>query len=86
VLIAGSFGFHLTARSLTTIGLLPAEIAGSIEFVGNTAKSGGEAFLLNRDVRREMAQLVQQIAVVELANCPDFDKVFVECLSFSLGK
>lgn len=82
VLIAGSFGFHLTARSLTTIGLLPAEIAGGIEFVGNTAKSGGEAFLLNRDTRREMAQLVQQISVVELANCPDFDKVFVECLSF----
>jgi len=82
VLIAGSFGFHLTARSLTTIGLLPAEIAGNIEFVGNTAKSGGEAFLLNRDSRREMAELVPRITVVELANCPDFDRVFVKCLSF----
>jgi len=82
VLIAGSFGFHLTASSLTTIGLLPPEIAGNIEFVGNTAKSGGEAFLLNRDSRREMAHLVTEIEVVELANCPDFDKVFVKCLSF----
>ena len=82
VLIAGSFGFHLTASSLTTIGLLPPETAGNIEFVGNTAKSGGEAFLLNRDSRREMAHLVTQIEVVELANCQDFDKVFVKCLSF----
>ena len=82
VLIAGSFGFHLTARSLTTIGLLPSETAGRIEFVGNTAKSGGEAFLLNRDARREMTQLVPGITVVELAKCPDFDRVFVECLAF----
>jgi uncharacterized 2Fe-2S/4Fe-4S cluster protein (DUF4445 family) len=82
VLIAGSFGFHLTASSLTTIGLLPPEVAGKVEFVGNTAKSGGGAFLLNRDARREMAQLVTGIEVLELANYPDFDKVFVKCLSF----
>jgi uncharacterized 2Fe-2S/4Fe-4S cluster protein (DUF4445 family) len=82
VLIAGSFGFHLTASSLTTIGLLPPETAGSIEFVGNTAKSGGEAFLLNRDARREMALLVKGIEVLELASYPDFDRVFVKCLSF----
>jgi uncharacterized 2Fe-2S/4Fe-4S cluster protein (DUF4445 family) len=82
VLIAGSFGFHLTAQSLTTIGLLPPEVIGSIEFVGNTAKSGGEAFLLNRDCRREMAEVVKGISVLELANCTDFDRVFVDCLSF----
>jgi uncharacterized 2Fe-2S/4Fe-4S cluster protein (DUF4445 family) len=82
VLIAGSFGYHLTAESLTTIGLLPAELAGKIDFVGNTAKSGGEAFLLNRDARREMADVVPRISVLELANCPDFDRIFVDCLSF----
>ncbi|HJV64806.1 MAG TPA: ASKHA domain-containing protein [Geomonas sp.] len=82
VLIAGSFGFHLTAASLTAIGLLPQETAGRIEFVGNTAKSGGQAFLINRDTRREMSDLVRDIAVVELANCRDFDKVFVESLAF----
>jgi uncharacterized 2Fe-2S/4Fe-4S cluster protein (DUF4445 family) len=85
VLIAGSFGFHLTAQSLTTIGLLPPEVAGVIEFVGNTAKSGGEAFLLNRDARREMAEVVKGISVLELANCQDFDRVFVDCLSFIPG-
>jgi len=82
VLIAGSFGFHLTAESLVTIGLLPPETAGCIEFVGNTAKSGGEAFLLNRDSRMEMQQLVAAVHVVELANCPDFDRIFIDCLSF----
>ncbi len=82
VLIAGSFGFHLTAQSLLTIGLLPQQVVGRIDFVGNTAKTGGEAFLLNRDSRREMEQLVSRVDVVELANCTDFDRVFVESLAF----
>jgi len=82
VLIAGSFGFYLTAQSLLTIGLLPPEVAGRIDFVGNTAKTGGEAFLLNRDSRREMEQLVTRVDVVELASCKDFDRVFVEFLAF----
>jgi uncharacterized 2Fe-2S/4Fe-4S cluster protein (DUF4445 family) len=82
VLIAGSFGFHLTAASLTTIGLLPPETNDRIEFVGNTAKSGGVTLLLNVASRHEMEQLVREIDVVELANCAGFERVFVECLSF----
>ena len=83
VLIAGSFGYHLRAESLLTIGLLPPQFAGKVEFVGNTSKSGGEAFLLNREARREMAEVVARVEVLELANCPDFDRTFVRCLSFA---
>ena len=83
VLIAGSFGYHLRAESLLTIGLLPPQFAGKVEFVGNTSKSGGEAFLLNRGARREMAVAVAGIEVLELANCPDFDRTFVRCLRFA---
>jgi len=82
ILIAGSFGFHLTAASLTSIGLLPPETVDRIDFVGNTAKSGGVILLLNRDSRHEMEQLIKEIDVVELANCTGFDRVFVDCLSF----
>jgi uncharacterized 2Fe-2S/4Fe-4S cluster protein (DUF4445 family) len=83
VLIAGSFGYHLRARSLLTMGLLPPQFAGKIEFVGNTSKSGGEAFLLSGAARREMALVVAGIEVLELANCPDFDRTFVRCLGFA---
>lgn len=82
VLIAGSFGYHLRARSLINIGLLPAEFEGKIEFIGNTSKSGGHAFLLNKTYRTRMDTLVKEIEVVELANFKDFDKVFVNCLNF----
>ena len=82
VLIAGSFGYHLRAKSLINIGLLPEEFHGRIEFIGNTSKSGGQAFLLNKSYRWEMEEIVQNIEVIELANYKDFDKVFVKCLGF----
>jgi len=82
ILIAGSFGYHLQEKSLLNLGLLPKVFAGKIDFVGNTSKSGGQAFLLNLGVRDEMAALVKKIFVIELVGIPDFDKVFVRCLGF----
>ncbi len=82
VLIAGSFGFHLRTASLIHLGLLPKEFSDRVEFVGNTSKSGAEAFLLNRDAREEMKQAVAQVEVLELANDPAFEKSFVQSLQF----
>jgi uncharacterized 2Fe-2S/4Fe-4S cluster protein (DUF4445 family) len=82
VLIAGSFGYHLRPESLLAIGLLPPGFSGKIELVGNTSRSGGEALLLNRQARDEMAAVVAGIEVVELANHPEFDRLFVDCLGF----
>jgi len=82
VLIAGSFGFHLRTASLLHLGLLPKEFGNRVEFVGNTSKSGAEAFLLNRDAREEMKQVVAQVEVLELANDPAFEKSFIQSLQF----
>lgn len=83
VLIAGSFGYHLRAQSLLQLGLLPKEFAGKIKFLGNTSKTGGQALLLNADCRSEMAELVRQVATLELANYHDFDRVFMRCIGFA---
>lgn len=80
--IAGSFGYHLRADSLINIGLLPKAFRGKIEFVGNTSKTGGKAFLLNIDFRSYMKNLVEKIKSVELANRSDFDKLFIGSLNF----
>jgi uncharacterized 2Fe-2S/4Fe-4S cluster protein (DUF4445 family) len=80
--IAGSFGFHLREESLLNIGLLPKEFKGKISFVGNTSKTGGEAFLLNTDFRDFMKDLVKKIDVVDLADQKNFDRVFIKELSF----
>lgn len=80
--IAGSFGYHLRSKSLTNIGLLPKEFEGKIDFVGNTSKSGGHAFLLNKEYRIELENIVKNIEVIELSNGENFDKIFVKSLSF----
>jgi len=80
--IAGSFGYHLRAKSLINIGLLPNEFQGKIDFVGNTSKSGGHALLLNKKYRLEMEKLVKEIEVIELSNGENFEKIFVKSLSF----
>lgn len=48
VLIAGSFGFHLQAKSLINITLLPKEFEGKIEFVGNTFLLHSKIFTNNK--------------------------------------
>jgi uncharacterized 2Fe-2S/4Fe-4S cluster protein (DUF4445 family) len=82
VLIAGAFGFHLRERSLLAIGLLPKSFEGKIRFVGNTSKTGGIAFLLNKGYREEMKKVVEAVRTIELADYPDFDRTFVNFLRF----
>lgn len=82
VLIAGSFGYHLNPESLTGIGLLPEVFSGKIEFLGNTSKTGSQALLLNQPARRQIAELLSGVSVLELANIDNFDRLFVKCLEF----
>ncbi len=82
VLIAGSFGYHLKESSLLALGLLPAETAGKVTFLGNTARGGGEMLLLNSQLRERLDKLVDGISSVELAADPHFERVFVEAMAF----
>jgi len=82
VFIAGSFGYHLQESSLITLGLLPPETSGKVSFLGNTAKSGGEMLLMNRNQRSELAGIVATVDVVELAANPSFDRAFMEAMAF----
>ncbi|MFZ4858678.1 MAG: ASKHA domain-containing protein [Desulfuromonadaceae bacterium] len=82
ILIAGSFGYHLSEESLLILGLLPPDAAGKISFLGNTSRSGGELLLLNSHLRDELAEIVSQVTSVELAADPAFERVFVEAMKF----
>jgi uncharacterized 2Fe-2S/4Fe-4S cluster protein (DUF4445 family) len=82
VLIAGSFGYHLRTKSLLNLGMLPPGFRDRVEFVGNTSKSGAAAFLVNCDMRREVARIVKDVTTLELANAPDFQPTFISSLAF----
>jgi uncharacterized 2Fe-2S/4Fe-4S cluster protein (DUF4445 family) len=82
VLIAGAFGYHLSTASLLTLKILPRDFNRKIEYVGNTSKTGGQAFLTNAPCRLEMAELAKTIKILELSGQEDFERLFVRCLSF----
>ena len=82
VLIAGSFGYHLSESSLFNIGLLPPELRGKIKFLGNTSQSGAAAFLLNSGFRETIPAIIDGVEKIELANTPGFEDIFVEALGF----
>lgn len=82
ILIAGSFGYHLSEESLLVLGLLPLDAAGKITFLGNTSRSGGEMLLLNHHLRDELAGIVSCVTSVELGADPAFERTFVEAMKF----
>ncbi|MBQ6582312.1 MAG: DUF4445 domain-containing protein, partial [Mogibacterium sp.] len=59
VLIAGQFGAHLPAESLTGTGILPAEVGDRIEYVGNTSQTGAFMALMSGDIREKMEKLAR---------------------------
>lgn len=81
-LIAGSFGYHLTVRSLIDIGLFPPEFDGKVEYVGNTSRTGAEALLTNAASRDELERITATVDPVELANDEGFTKAFVAAMAF----
>jgi uncharacterized 2Fe-2S/4Fe-4S cluster protein (DUF4445 family) len=82
VIIAGSFGYHLQVESLARLGLLPGVLCDRVHFVGNTSRTGAEAFLLNTASRHHIHELVAQVKVVELADDATFQSVFVKSMGF----
>ena len=82
VFVAGAFGFHLKPSSLTGIGLLPLVYEQKIRFIGNTAKEGAKAVLLNQDAALEVVQIGEKIEIFELSLAPEFQEYCVGSLSF----
>jgi uncharacterized 2Fe-2S/4Fe-4S cluster protein (DUF4445 family) len=82
VLIAGQFGAHLPAASLTGCGIIPASLEGKIAYLGNTSKSGALAALLSLPKREEMEGLAARIRYLELSRLQGYDRLFASCLDF----
>ncbi len=82
VLVAGSFGYHLREESLMNVAIFPEGFRGKIRFVGNTSRTGAEAFLLNQGTRTYMERVASSVRSVELADQPGFNDLFVKSLQF----
>ena len=82
VLIAGQFGAHLPAESITGTGILPFEVEDRIEYVGNTSKTGAYMALMSGKVKRQMEALAHDMDYLELGATDNYERLLSECLIF----
>lgn len=82
LMLAGGFGNYLSIKSALRIGLVPQLPVEKIRYVGNAALLGAQLCLVSELERRRAEGIARSIEHVSLAVHPDFQDIFVECLSF----
>ena len=81
VLIGGSFGYHLQAESILSLGLLPRGIVAPFTFIGNSSKEGAVACLIREGQSKPLIHMASQISSVELSDHPSFQTLFISHMS-----
>lgn len=82
VYLAGAFGTCMNPNTACRIGLLPAELAGRVEAVGNAAGSGAKMLACSEQELEHVQQLVSKIEFMELASVPGFQRSFARNMRF----
>lgn len=80
ICVCGAFGQNLNVRNAQRIGLLPDTPPEGVELCGNTALAGCERLLLSPAESAKLASIRKQAAIINLAEEPDFDALFLENL------
>jgi len=82
VLLAGSFGSYLNARSAIRIGLVPDVGPRRVIAAGNVAGEGAKMALLSIRDRAAALALLEEVKYVELSDRQDFNDRFIDALGF----
>ena len=85
VLLAGSFGSYLNAKSAIRIGLVPDVSTRRIIAAGNVAGEGAKMALLSIRDRAAALALLEEVKYVELSDRSDFNDRFIAQLGFEPG-
>lgn len=82
VYLAGAFGTFMDPESACRAGLLPQELAGKIQAIGNAAGSGAKMLACDPSALEYAQALVEKTEFLELASVPDFQHCFAENMRF----
>ncbi len=80
VYLAGGFGSYIDVDNAMKIGLLPKELEGRIEAVGNAAGSGAVESLLSREALFEKQAIKERIEYIELSYTKEFLAEYMNCM------
>ncbi len=82
VIVAGGFGMHIDADNACTIGLIPQELEGRIEFMGNCAGLGAVNCALSENERVRTENFAKRLEYIELSGHKKFNELYVEEMFF----
>ena len=82
VYLAGGFGTYINIDSALKIGLIPSELRGRIQAVGNAAGQGAIEGLVSLDCVSQANSISKKIKYVELSSSKDFNDFYIDCMMF----
>lgn len=82
VYLAGGFGSKINVESAVGIGLLPQQLRGRVEAIGNAAGTGASEGLLSADILKLSRSIKNRIKYIELSSSAYFTERYVENMMF----
>ncbi len=82
VYLAGGFGARIDVENAIEVGLFPEALRGKIRSVGNSTLGGTVHYLLYKESRQAVDELVNLAAVIDLSKHSNFNDLFMEQLQF----
>lgn len=82
VYLAGGFGSYLKIESAVKIGLLPRELRGRIESIGNAAGSGAVTLLTSSKMLKKANKVKESVKNIELSANKEFIDEYIACMGF----
>ena len=82
IIFCGGFGNCVRPETAAAIGLIPLELMGRTQAIGNAAGTGAGWTLQSRCWIDEMNAAAERMQVVELSNSKFFQKRYIEAMNF----
>ena len=82
VYLAGGFGFKMDMEKAVAIGLLPEELRGKMEAVGNSSLGGAVKYLTEETSRAFLEHIVMVSSEIDLANDITFNDFYMKYMFF----
>jgi len=82
VCLAGGFGSYINIENAIAIGLIPRELKGKVESVGNSAGAGAVLGLLSWKMLDEADKIRNKIKYIELSASSDFANEYINNMTF----
>ncbi len=83
VYLAGGFGYFLEEEPAIGIGLLPRDLRGKVQSVGNSALAGCYAYHFDREAEEKITRIKDVTRVMNLANTKGFAEIFINHMNFN---